>query len=686
MKQLAFINTVRGRLLLLAIGVELLLLTVLVANSARLLYGAMSEQAAWQARQIAPVLNAALTAPLAQRDFATLQAVLDESRATEELIYLEVIDRSGNRVASSGNLATAGSVTVADGSKVTFRRHTLLPQYDSAVPITLGGQRLGQLNFGLSLTRVDQARKELLAQSIGIAVVELILSSLVLTLVGYLLTRHLGELTRASLAVAGGNMSPTMLPEGNDDIGRLGAAFNAMSHAIAERVAELDRQKTLLTVTIDSIIDIMFFKNLQGVYLGCNPAFSELVGMQREKIIGHTDYDLFEHSVADFFREQDRQMLVSGLSRTNEEWVTYPDGRRVLLETKKSPLRSPGGEIIGLIGISRDVTERREMESALHEQAIRLEQEVADRQRAEELLQIHAGDLEALNRSLEARVQEELWKNREKDSILLQQDKLASIGQLAAGVAHEINNPMGFVMSNLGTLDKYLDALGQYIQFNSMLHDRLLSDKDKQQAAAEAERLDIPFILEDMPVLVRESLEGADRVKRIVLDLKDYARVDENRFKQASLNDLVKSTITIVHNELKYVARLDLQLGELPLIYCIPQQINQVLTNLLMNAAQAIEKQGVITVRTHAEHEQICLEVQDTGCGMSEKTIKKIFEPFFTTKDVGKGTGLGLAICYDIVQKHHGRINVESALGDGTTFRIWLPIAGDGVANTELDT
>lgn len=669
MNRFALWHTVRGRLLLLAIGVEMLMLTVLVVNSARLLYGAMTHQSTWHAQQIAPVLNAALTAPLAQRDYATVQAVLDESRATDELLYLLVVDRQGVRVASSGALVPELK-ELPSISSFSMARHPSLPRYDVMVPILQSGQRLGTLYFGVNLTRVLDARRELLLQGIGIAVGELLLSSLVLLLLGYWLTRHLGELTRASLEVAAGNLTPTALPEGRDDVGQLGVAFNTMSRAIAERVQELDRQTALLTATINSSVDILFYKDLQGVYLGCNPAFAEFVGKSRDEIIGHCDHDLFEPVVADAFREQDRQMLANGISRSNEEWVSYPDGHWVLLETRKSPLRDHDGAIIGLIGISRDITDRKRMEEALHDQAVHLEQEMAERQKAQEALQARAVELEELNRTLESRVQEELQKNREKDTILLQQDKLASIGQLAAGVAHEINNPMGFIMSNLSTLKEYSRALVQY--HGSMDKKRSAAGSDLLQLQQE---LDIPFILDDMPSLVAESLEGAERVKKIVEDLKSYARSDENRFTEADLNQLVQSTITIVRNEIRYVAELQLNLGDLPQILCIPQQINQVITNLLINAAQAIQGKGIITVTTRAETGRVLLKVRDTGCGMTEEVQRRIFDPFFTTKEVGKGTGLGLAICYDIIKKHQGDIEVESKPGIGSIFRVWLPTA-----------
>ncbi len=282
--------------------------------------------------------------------------------------------------------------------------------------------------------------------------------------------------------------------------------------------------------------------------------------------------------------------------------------------------------------------------------------------------------LKLMNMLLEQRVQEELNKNRDKDAYMLQQDKMACIGQLAAGVAHEINNPMGFIMSNLGTLKKYSDSFVQYFQFLEVMVDRFCCAELKEQSLELRKKLDIEFVSQDIGNLVNESIEGACRVKQIVVDLKDFARIDESCIKEADLNQCIRSTINIVRNELKYVADLNLQLGELPPVYCNVQQINQVITNLLVNAVQAIDKHGLITVTTAFKDNNVILSVSDTGKGIQPEILKQIFDPFFTTKPVGKGTGLGLTITYDIVKKHHGEISVESVPGKGTTFTLSLPV------------
>ncbi|MGD0585040.1 MAG: PAS domain S-box protein [Oryzomonas sp.] len=248
---------------------------------------------------------------------------------------------------------------------------------------------------------------------------------------------------------------------------------------------------------------------------------------------------------------------------------------------------------------------------------------------------------------------------------VFQQEKLASIGQLAAGVAHEINNPMGFISSNLTTMGKYFERTKEFV-----------ADSGRAGVDEQRKRLKIDYIFDDSPQLIAESLDGAQRVRKIVQDLKSFSRVDDTEQKRADLKECLESTIGIAWNEIKYVATLKKDYGDIPPVLCYPQQLNQVFMNLLVNAAHAITGQGEIRVRTWQDGGEVCISVSDTGCGISEENQKRIFEPFFTTKEVGKGTGLGLSISYDIIKKHHGDIQVDSEIGTGTTFTVRIPING----------
>jgi two-component system NtrC family sensor kinase len=268
---------------------------------------------------------------------------------------------------------------------------------------------------------------------------------------------------------------------------------------------------------------------------------------------------------------------------------------------------------------------------------------------------------------------------------LLQSEKMASVGQLAAGVAHEINNPTGFVSSNLKTLSDYQKDLSRLIveyrtlvstlvdQPSATVVPNMLAEQARAITAIENE-IDIGFILKDIPDLIEESREGTERIKKIVMDLKDFAHPGMDKTCEVDINHGIESTLNVVWNELKYNATVTKDLSDLPKIKGYPQQLNQVFMNILVNAGQAIPEKGEIQIRTRAFDGQVEIRIQDTGTGISPENLKKIFDPFFTTKEIGKGTGLGLHVVHSIVEKHRGTVEVTSEVGRGTTFTISLPV------------
>jgi PAS domain S-box-containing protein len=283
------------------------------------------------------------------------------------------------------------------------------------------------------------------------------------------------------------------------------------------------------------------------------------------------------------------------------------------------------------------------------------------------------------------RVQRELELNYERikqtnsrleeaQNQLLQSEKMASIGQLAAGVAHEINNPIGFVSSNLGSLRGYVEPVFSLLALLKRLSPATLPAELSAELERVDAKVDLDFVQEDLPQLLNESEEGLSRVKKIVQDLKDFSRVDHADWQDADLNAGLESTLNVVMNEVKYKAEVRKDFGALPPVRCIAAQLNQVFMNLIVNAAHAIPDRGTISLTTRAENDWVCVEVADTGSGMTEEVKRRIFEPFFTTKPVGKGTGLGLSLSFSIVQKHGGRIEVDSEPGVGTRFRVWVPM------------
>lgn len=269
----------------------------------------------------------------------------------------------------------------------------------------------------------------------------------------------------------------------------------------------------------------------------------------------------------------------------------------------------------------------------------------------------------------------------ETQTMMIQQEKLASIGQLAAGVAHELNNPIGFVNSNVHALSDYVVELNNYIE--------ALENENDSYKTLRADHKDIEFILDDMPSLVEESLEGLSRVTSIVKSLKDYARIDYDDSHEYDLNKGIEATLIVARNTYKYIADVETSFDDIPLMRANGNHINEVILNLIVNAAQAIESQkrgskGSIKIKTYLENNKIICEVNDDGPGIEEVNLSKIFDPFFTTKAPGKGTGLGLNIAYNtITQKNDGELLVSSDLGIGTTFIIKLPMV-EGDANENI--
>jgi two-component system NtrC family sensor kinase len=284
--------------------------------------------------------------------------------------------------------------------------------------------------------------------------------------------------------------------------------------------------------------------------------------------------------------------------------------------------------------------------------------------------------LEDMNKNLQKKVEEQT-------TMLIQTDKMASIGLLAAGVAHEVNNPISFVDMNLTSLKSYtakiISLFEMYREMESYIKEEAIQFKEKIQGAWSQFKMD--FIMDDMMNLIQDSLEGTKRVNKIVSDLKTFARVKEEDIEPINLNDIIDSSLNILRNELKNKIEIIKNYGELPMVKCFVLKMSQVFVNILTNAAQAIKQKGTIRIVTKhirdgegSRGEYAELRFSDTGIGIPKENITKIFDPFFTTKPVGVGTGLGMKITYDIIKAHGGEIMAESEVGHGTTFIIRLPL------------
>jgi two-component system NtrC family sensor kinase len=381
-----------------------------------------------------------------------------------------------------------------------------------------------------------------------------------------------------------------------------------------------------------------------GVLLEISHSYAGYFGYERNEMLGHStlSYDL-----GLWIEPAHRQKWRDQLER---------DGEVLGFET---PLRRKDGTIVTVL-ISGKIVDM----SGEHCVIVDL-RDITRRKQMEELLLQEKAEQAVLIRKLE-----------EAQNQLLQSEKLAAIGQLAAGVAHEINNPMGFIRSNLCRLNEYADSLLNVIAAYESA-DPLLQDQPQiSEHIAQAKRsADLAFLKVDLRSLIEESLEGYDRVRRIVQDLRDFSRIDASEWQQFDIHAGLESAINVVWNEIKYKAELVRDYGEVPLVECISSRLNQVFMNMLVNAAQAIAMHGKITISTRCHDNMVEIAFMDTGQGIPDEVLPKIFEPFFTTKPVGKGTGLGLSVSYGIIRDHGGNIEVVSEVGAGTTFTIRLPVS-----------
>ena len=429
------------------------------------------------------------------------------------------------------------------------------------------------------------------------------------------------------------------------DRNEIAACVSWTSESVSGRVTELQQEHDELSRvyslagtaqkewegTVDRVDDMLFLADPDRRIRRCNRTFREFVGRSYAEILGQPFDRLLSEAGVDV--ELSFERPVECFHERTGKWfvVSHYPSQEV-----------SGGETRATIVTIHDATERKKAAEELTRKNLRLNKALA-----------------ALKGS-QAKV--------------LHQEKMASIGQLAAGVAHEISNPIGFIHSNLSTLGKYLSRIVGFLAAQSGCIAAGAPQDQVESVRQQQASLKIDYIVKDLEDLVRESLDGAERVRSIVEDLKSFSRVDESEFKQADLNECLRSAINIAWNEIKCKATLRKELGEIPRTRCYPQQMNRVFMNLLVNAAHAIEQQGVITVRSWEEDGYVCISVADTGQGIPEANLSRIFEPFFTTKEVGKETGLGLSIAYDIVKKHKGEITVRSEPGKGTEFTVRIPV------------
>jgi two-component system NtrC family sensor kinase len=433
-----------------------------------------------------------------------------------------------------------------------------------------------------------------------------------------------------------------------------------------ERKAEDALAQTLsqLRATLESTGNGILVIGWQGRIDSMNRLFGKMWEVSDNLLDSHDDARILGFVAG---RVIESELLHARLSaivdkRETEDLLHHQDGRVFEVSSRPQYL---GEQIIGRVFGFQDITQRTLAEAALRESRDLLEQRVRSR----------TSDLNTVNETLQQEKERQailIKRLEEAQNQLLQSERMASIGQLAAGVAHEINNPVGFVNSNLGSLQRYVTDMLRLLSVYEKAEGALPGAAMQEISQVKAD-IDVAFLREDVANLLVESLDGLKRVTRIVQDLKDFSHVDESERQWADLEAGLESTLRVVWNELKYKAEVIKEFAGIPPVECFAFQLNQVFMNLLINASHAIEGRGTIAIRTGHDDACVWVEVQDSGRGIKPEHLSRIFEPFFTTKPVGQGTGLGLSLAYGIVKKHDGHIEVKSELGQGTVFRVILP-------------
>ena len=460
-------------------------------------------------------------------------------------------------------------------------------------------------------------------------------------------------------------------PHADDDFDILVRALNSMRSSLKRDFDELRAARTALVASEERYRNLVESTNVVGWEFDPEQRSMCFIGPQIVGLLGHSMEVWRERGFTlDTVMPESLVVLDAALQGSSarievECCLRAADGRdrwfAVLADRREvGPGRRWQGHLVDI-----DARKRGEQELELYrrELELRVAQRTAD-------LDAKVGELE-VKREEQRVLIEKLEAARNQ---AMQAEKLASIGQLAAGVAHEINNPIGFVLSNFKSLERYMADVFCVIAAYEAIESLLPSGPQLASLQQAKEAAELDFVKEDVKQLLVESCDGLDRVKRIVQDLKDFSRVGENGWQTADLVRGIESTLNVVRNEVKYKAEVVKRYGAMTEIECMPSQLNQVFMNLLVNAAHAIASQGTITIGCGTVGEEVWVAVSDTGSGIPADVLGRIFDPFFTTKPVGQGTGLGLSLSYSIVRRHGGRIEVESEVGVGTTFRVWLPI------------
>jgi len=599
------------------------------------------------------------------RNYIHLDNIVNKINNDPDIICAVIYDKHGKLLTSlfaSLNLKNPDVKKVVSQASAGTRLSDILTHirksvlsYEIAVPVVMGREFLGDVVITLSQDKVHEGIQRTL-NSVILGNIFLLLTALFLLLrFQNVIIKPVLDLVRVMTSVSlKGDYTLRADVHSRDELGLLAGGFNEMldqiqhhrehlEDEVAKRTAELMFKNVILSSQMETAIDGILIVDENEKIILFNRRFEDMWEIPHQLVELRDDKPVLQtvaKRVADpeGFLKKVRYLYENRNEKSIDEFLLV-DGR--VFERYTSSMFDSGGSYYGRVWYFHDITQRRHAEMELK------------------------------------KAYDDL---KEVQGHLVQSEKMASIGQLAAGVAHEINNPIGFISNNMEMLEQYV---GEYTKLLRMVDNlrKCIEAGDmpkaksivKEMAQFEQE-IDLDNTINDVDRLLRHTQGGIERVKKIVMDLRTFAREGSDMMDLVQVEEIIDSGLSIVYNELKYKAELKKNYGSTPLVYCNPQRLGQVFINLLVNAAQAIEKKGTIEIKTYNQGQYVCVDITDTGKGIGPENLKKIFDPFFTTKPVGQGTGLGLSVSYEIVKKHGGDIKVQSEVGKGTTFTIMLPV------------
>jgi two-component system, NtrC family, sensor kinase len=417
----------------------------------------------------------------------------------------------------------------------------------------------------------------------------------------------------------------------------------------ARKSVEADTQSFLEKLLVNLPVAVFVKKADDGHFIYWNRAHENLMGITAEQAINKTDFDFFPKEQADWFRKKDKDTFLKGsVELIPEEPIDTPHLGRRILRTIKAPIYDGQGRPLYLLGIAEDITIAKRNEEELKEYRRHLEELVTERT-------ITLKDL------------------KQAQSQLVQSEKMVSLGQLVASIAHEINNPVNFISAGVDSLSTNLEEIRQVLEIYHKITEGNVTEKLKEIEELKT-RVEYKEAIREVNKLIESIKNGTNRTTEIVRGLRTFSRLDEDTLKMADIHEGLDSTLILLHNKYKNRIEILKNYGNLPLIECYPGQLNQVFMNILSNTVDAIDEKGIITISTSISNGFIQISIKDTGQGIPENIREKIFDPFFTTKRIGKGTGLGLSISQSIIEKHNGSIDIKSEVGKGSEFVIMLPV------------